>query len=230
MTEITEYNVLIVDDEAIARVLLEDYCRQVPHVTVVGSCANAAEASRILAETPVDILLCDIQMPDKSGLDFVAGLEPRPSVIFTTAYSQFALSGFDLDAKDYLLKPIALPRFFKAMAKAMEGCLARRNALPQPPSFIMVHADHQDYKVILEDIIYLQAQHEYVTYHTTKRQITAYGTLKSLEETLPSTRFARVHKSYIVAIDKIDSISTTSLTVAGRRIPISRTRKKGLPF
>lgn len=225
MAENQEYKVLIVDDEAIARVLLQDYCSQVPHVSVVGSCANAAEANEVLSTTSVDILLCDIQMPDKSGLDFVAELDPKPAVIFTTAYSQFALNGFDLDAEDYLLKPIALPRFLKAMAKAIERCLVRRNAFPTQAEYIVVRADHQDYKVTLQDILYLEAQHEYVTYHTTKQRITAYGSLKSLEESLPATRFVRVHKSFMVAIDKIDTMNTKSLTVAGRRIPISRSRK-----
>ncbi len=221
------FSVMIVDDEVPARTLLETYVSRVPELEVVASCSNALEASRLLSQIKVDILLCDIQMPGLNGLDFVRALEKRPAVIFTTAYAQYAINGFELDAVDYLLKPIALPRFIKAVNKAME----QLSSSIVEEEYLNVKADYKIYRIALQELLFIESQHEYVTYHTISAKITAYGSLKSLERDLPAGRFLRIHKSYIVAIDKIGKMNQTSVTVrdlANHQLPVGRVYRDSL--
>lgn len=197
----TRYRVLILDDEAPARRLLEEYISLMPELVVAGSLNNASHAIDFLNKTPVDILLCDIQMPGISGLDLVRGLHTPVCVIFTTAHSRYAVEGFDLNAVDYLLKPITPERFRKAMDKAVTICRRKRPG----PDHILVKADYKVHRINLNDLVYMESQHEYITYHMLHEKITAYGSLKALEKDLPSERFIRIHKSFIVSLDKIQS-------------------------
>ena len=210
--------VLIVDDEYPARRLLASYVAAEPDLHLVAQCGSALEAHTILTQQPVDILLLDIHMPDLSGLELarmLAAAPHRPAVIFTTAYGQYALDSYDLDAADYLLKPIAPERFRQAIDKA------RRLAPPQPrPTFLMVKADHRHYKIELDDLLYVEGQHEYVSFHTAERRITALYSLKALEQQLPADRFLRVHKSYIVSLRHVTERTADALIVAGRKIPV----------
>jgi len=203
------YRVLIIDDEKPARVLLEEYVSQMPALTVAGSFSNAIQAKEFLASSEADIILCDIQMPGLSGLDFIRTLNRDACVIFTTAHSKFAVKGFDLNAVDYLLKPIAPERFRIAMDKCFE--ILRRNH-PVPES-IFVRADYKVHKIDLDDLIYIESQHEYVTYYTSNQRITAFGSLKALEARLPGDRFFRIHKSYIVAGKKILNVSRNTIRI-----------------
>ncbi len=236
-----KFNVLIVDDEFLARKLLLSYLEKMDDMNVVGTAANAFEAFSLVKENKVDILLLDIHMPDLNGLDFAKSCVSVPAIIFTTAYSEHALESFEADAVDYLLKPIAFSRFQKAIDKAkmkINGLLATGNEdsvvrgsdnanmgedktdQPKTRDYIMVKADYKMYKINYADLLYIEGQREYVSFYTTTKRITALYSLKSLEEQLPSDLFARVHKSYIVSINNISEVGTMSVTVAGVSIPV----------
>ena len=236
-----KFNVLIVDDEFLARKLLLSYLEKMDDMNVVGTAANAFEAFSLVKENKVDILLLDIHMPDLNGLDFAKSCVSVPAIIFTTAYSEHALESFEADAVDYLLKPIAFSRFQKAIDKAkmkINGLLATGNEdsvvrgsdnanmgedktdQPKTRDYIMVKADYMMYKINYADLLYIEGQREYVSFYTTTKRITALYSLKSLEEQLPSDLFARVHKSYIVSINNISEVGTMSVTVAGVSIPV----------
>ena len=236
-----KFNVLIVDDEFLARKLLLSYLEKMDDMNVVGTAANAFEAFSLVKENKVDILLLDIHMPDLNGLDFAKSCVSVPAIIFTTAYSEHALESFEADAVDYLLKPIAFSRFQKAIDKAkmkINGLLATSNEdsvvrgsdnanmgedktdQAKTRDYIMVKADYKMYKINYADLLYIEGQREYVSFYTTTKRITALYSLKSLEEQLPSDLFARVHKSYIVSINNISEVGTMSVTVAGVSIPV----------
>ena len=227
MTE-KKYNVVIVDDEFLARKLLQDYVSKINSLHLVASCANAVEAIEALKNNKVDILLLDIQMPDITGLELVQSLEHKPAVIFTTAYSEFAVDAFNLGVTDYLLKPFDFPRFFQAISKAIgsnaqtEVINAKKtsDAVSKSADFITVKADYKLYKINYDDLLFIEGQHEYVTFHTPQRRITALFALKDLEEMLPQDRFVRVHKSYIVSFDHIQDLDKSDVTVAGTKIPV----------
>ena len=227
MTE-KKYNVVIVDDEFLARKLLQDYVSKINSLQLVASCANAVEAIEALKNNKVDILLLDIQMPDITGLELVQSLEHKPAVIFTTAYSEFAVDAFNLGVTDYLLKPFDFPRFFQAISKAIgsnaqtEVINAKKtsDAVCKSADFITVKADYKLYKINYDDLLFIEGQHEYVTFHTPQRRITALFALKDLEEMLPQDRFVRVHKSYIVSFDHIQDLDKSDVTVAGTKIPV----------
>ena len=227
MTE-KKYNVVIVDDEFLARKLLQDYVSKINSLHLVASCANAVEAIEALKNNKVDILLLDIQMPDITGLELVQSLEHKPAVIFTTAYSEFAVDAFNLGVTDYLLKPFDFPRFFQAISKAIgsnaqvEDNTSKNtlDAVSKSTDFITVKADYKLYKINYNDLLYIEGQHEYVTFHTPQRRITALFALKDLEEMLPQDRFVRVHKSYIVSFDHIQDLDKSDVTVAGTKIPV----------
>ena len=223
-----KYNVVIVDDEFLARKLLQDYVSKINSLQLVASCANAVEAIEALKNNKVDILLLDIQMPDITGLELVQSLEHKPAVIFTTAYSEYAVDAFNLGVTDYLLKPFDFPRFFQAISKAIgsnaqtEVINAKKtsDAVSKSADFITVKADYKLYKINYDDLLFIEGQHEYVTFHTPQRRITALFALKDLEEMLPQDRFVRVHKSYIVSFDHIQDLDKSDVTVAGTKIPV----------
>lgn len=226
-----KYQVLIVDDELMARTLLEDYVSKIPALQLVASCANAMDARSMMQNHKIDILLTDIEMPEISGVDFVKSLPYQPSIIFTTAYSQYAISGYELGVVDYLLKPIPFSRFFAAVNKALKQIelLNKQDAQqndnkeltsPEQRNFIMVRADRRLYKVNLDDLIYVEGQQEYVTFHTKQRNITALYSLKNLIDELPSDKFVRIHKSFIVSVAHIEIVEQSSLIVAGQELPL----------
>ena len=173
-------------------------------------------------------MLLDIQMPDLTGLEFVKSLEKKPAIIFTTAYSEYAVDAFNLAVSDYLLKPFDFPRFFQAINKAIGNVQPRTEEGPKPApdtisksnDFITVKADYKLYKINYDDLLYIEGQHEYVTFHTTQRRITALFALKDLEELLPKDRFVRVHKSYIVSFKHIQDLDKSDVTVAGNKVPV----------
>ena len=214
-----KYNVLIVDDEFLARKLLLSYVEKMEDMNVVGTAANAFEAFNLVKDNKVDILLVDIHMPDLNGLDFAKTCITVPAIIFTTAYSEYALESFAADAVDYLLKPIAFERFQKAIDKA-KAKINGLQSVSNNEDFIMVKADYKLYKIYYADLLYIEGQREYVSFYTTTKRITALYSLKNLEEQLPSNLFARVHKSYIVSIDHISEVGSMSVTVAGVSIPV----------
>lgn len=240
------YKVLIVDDEFLARKLLQGYVQKMPALELVGTAQNAFEAFCFVKEHPVDIILLDIHMPDLNGIELARTLKNVPAIIFTTAYSEYALESYEVSAVDYLLKPITLPRFMQAIEKAI---LKLRNTMTAPTadtaetsaaspaatgkgngeaSYLMVKADYRFYKINYEDLLFIEGQHEYVSFYTTGKRITALYSLKALEEQLPADQFIRVHKSYIVSIRRISEIEQVSVTVAGQKIPVGGSYREQL--
>jgi len=231
--------VLIVDDEYHARKLLSEYVSKLPFLEAVGTAANVFEAMDLLRKENVDILLSDIQMPEITGLEFARSLKNPPAVIFTTAYSEYAVESFELDVVDYLLKPIAFPRFLQAINKVIErkGSNVIHNPvtdaarlLPEKSEedSIVIKSGYKLYKINYSDLQYIEGQREYVTLHTTKQKITTLSSLKELEEKLPSHLFVRIHKSYIVSVKCIELIDKNILHIAGKKLPIGGSYKDNI--
>lgn len=223
-----KYNVIIVDDEYLAQKLLQDYVSKVEPLQLVATCSNAIEAMNVLKDHQVDIMFLDIQMPDLTGLDLAKSLEHKPAIIFTTAYSEYAVDAFNLSVVDYLLKPFDFPRFIQAINKVIGTEQQKMMGLQKPAvdtisesnDFITVKADYKLYKINYDDLLFIEGQHEYVTFHTTQRRITALFALKDLEEILPKDKFVRVHKSYIVSFKHIQDLDKSDVTVAGNKVPV----------
>ena len=222
-----KYNVIVVDDEYLAQKLLLDYVSKVESLQLVATCSNAFEAMEALKNNKIDIMLLDIQMPDLTGLELVKSLEKKPAIIFTTAYSEYAVDAFNLAVSDYLLKPFDFPRFIQAINKAIGHVPPKSENTPVPAvdisksnDFITVKADYKLYKINYDDLLFIEGQHEYVTFHTKERRITALFALKDLEEILPKDRFVRVHKSYIVSFKQIQELDKSDVTVMGNKIPV----------
>jgi DNA-binding LytR/AlgR family response regulator len=220
-------NCLAVDDETPALDILEDNIRQVPFLHLVAKCKNAFAAMEALQQQPVDLLFLDIEMPGISGLSFLKSLPGKPMVIFITAYRNYAVEGFDLDVLDYLVKPVAFDRFLRAVNKALEyqGFKQKESGPPGPyPDYLFIHTEYQLTKVFLHEIDYIEALRNYIRIHLsgTAKPILSKLSLKAFEERLPPARFARVHKSFIVMLEKISSVRNDIIRVGQRDIPLSR--------
>ncbi|MEL6132013.1 MAG: LytTR family DNA-binding domain-containing protein [Bacteroidota bacterium] len=234
-----KYRTLVVDDETLARKLLIDHIQKLPQLEIAGQCKTAIEAQTILREDTIDILLLDIQMPDLTGLEFLKMLDKKPATIFTTAYAEYAVEGYELDVVDYLLKPIVFERFFKAINRAMEKIgLSQLEQVPTqvaPPlpvqetttrDSLFVKTDQRLVQVAYEDIRYIEGLREYIRIHTTTDKLIVLQSLSRLLEALPNQHFARIHRSYIVNITHIDSIVGNMAYLGNDALPIS-TRTKG---
>jgi DNA-binding LytR/AlgR family response regulator len=217
-------NVLIVDDEPLALDVLETYVGQISDLNLVKRCSNALEANEALKAHHIDLMFLDIQMPQLTGIDFVKTLIHPPMIVFTTAYPNYAIQGFDLNVLDYLLKPISLDRFMKAVNKALEQSelaqrdLAASNAPATTPQndgldFFFVKADN------FEDIIYIEGLKDYVIIRLIAGRVITLQTMKSLEDRLPKGRFKRIHRSYIIAMDKIMAIEGNMIEVMEKERP-----------
>lgn len=215
-----KYKCLIIDDEQLARELIEMYCKKTPQLELVGLCKNTQEAIEIMNSTEIDILFLDIQLPDINGIEFAKTLIDSPYIIFTTAYNNFAIDGFELNAVDYLLKPFAYTRFLKAIQK-----ISLRSEKKLLPNYIHIKADHKIHRLQFDDIQYIEGLREYVTFYTNGKQIITLESLKRLENTLPSS-FIRVHKSYIVNNKFINSVCGSQLEVGKAKIPVGKSYKK----
>lgn len=212
-------NTLIIDDEPLALDVLETYIAKMPDLNLVGRCSNALEANELLRKHDVDLIFLDIQMPQVSGVDFIKALQNPPLFIFTTAYSNYALEGYELNAIDYLLKPISIDRFMKAVNKALEQFeLRRREENAEPGSstesgegFFFVKADKKLVKIKYDEILYIEGLKDYVIIRLEVGRVVTLQTMKSLEDKLPANKFKRIHRSYIVSIDKIHAVDGTSV-------------------
>ncbi|QZE15515.1 LytTR family DNA-binding domain-containing protein [Halosquirtibacter laminarini] len=224
---------IIIDDEHLARKLLQGYVEKIPNLEVVETFDNAIDAITYLQDQTVDLIFLDIQMPHITGIEFIKTIKIDSKIIITSAFSEYAVDSFNYDVFDYLLKPIAFPRFFKATNKALdfienheEEESVKDNIIQKTQKdYLTIKADYRLYKINFEDIIYIEGQREYVTFHTKKRRITAYYSLKSLTETLPQNRFIRIHKSYIVSIASIETLEGNQLEVGGEKLPIGKSYK-----
>ena len=221
-------NCIIVDDEPLARKGLKEYINDVDFLNLVGEFDNAVKATDILSKENVLLLFLDIQMPKITGLDFFRSLKQAPPVIFTTAYPQYALEGFDVNALDYLVKPISFERFLKAALKAKEYYEIRKENESKATSneeYFFVKADNKLVKIFFNEILFVEALQNYVTIHTATKKYITYLTFKSVEEYLPQDAFIKTHKSYIVSAAKIDSIEGNDIRIKEYHVPISRNEK-----
>lgn len=223
---------IAVDDEALALDLLEDNIRKIPFLTLVKRCKNAFEAHEAVMKENIDLIFLDIQMPGISGVQFLQSISAPPLVIFITAYEQFALEGFNLDVVDYLLKPVSFDRFLKAANKAHE--LFNLKNHPQTASdaveYLFVNSEYNLIKINVKDIVYIEGLKDYIKIFisTATRPIITRMSLKLIEEKLPSDKFIRVHKSYIVSVDKIVSIRKGKISINNIQVPISEHYKENL--
>jgi DNA-binding LytR/AlgR family response regulator len=215
---------LIVEDEELARILLSTYISKIQTLELVGACSNPLEAIEFLRQHPVDVLLLDIQMPELNGIDFLRSMDQRPQVIFTTAYSEYALEGYELNIVDYLLKPFSFERFLKAVQK-LRGI---GPATSTPKTHLLIKSEHKVHRLDLNDLLYVQSMREYVAYYTTFGRVLSLGSLKQLEDELPSDRFVRIHKSYLVAIDRVRTLEGNFISVGDTPLPIGANYKEGL--
>lgn len=217
---------LIVDDEELARTLLQNFIGRLPHLEIVGSCKNPLEAMQVLQEKPVDLMFLDIQMPELTGIEFLKTLPRKPLVVFTTAYPEYALEGYQLDVIDYLLKPFSFERFVQAVNKATEWIKLKSgsaNTEDQPEEkkdYVLVKSEHKIHKLFLKDIRYIQSMREYVAYYTEDGRILSLYSLKKLEEELPPEQFIRIHKSYIVSIDRVTTLEGNMVHIGDQKLPI----------
>ena len=233
--------VLLVDDEHLALTVLSTLLGQLDDedVEIVGQFQQPLKALEFMGREPVDLLFLDVQMPRLSGMELLRSLNPRPLTIFTTAYSEYAVEAFGLDAVDYLPKPFGFPRFVQAMNKARAAWRARAGnetheppSLPTPPAaapdFLTVKADGRYARVPFVELLYVEGWQEYARLHTTHGIVTVLERLKNLEAQLPADRFMRVHKSFIIAINRVETLEGNELKIGNRRIPISRSTREAV--
>src|SRR5215467_11421508 len=220
---------LVIDDEPPARDVLKKYIEEVELLQLAGECSNAVETLSFLQNNSVDLLFLDIKMPHILGTNFIRTLKNPPKIIFTTAYRKYAVEGFELDAVDYLLKPINFDRFLKAVNKILQLDLQgvtnsqtkeTNNEAAQP--FLYLRVDRKMIKVLFSDILFIEGLRDYIRIHTTTRTLVTKHLLSSLEEMLPSDSFLRIHRSYIISINKIDSYNTDTIEIGNKELPVGR--------
>lgn len=223
-------NCIIIDDEPLARKGIKEYIQDVDFLALAGEFDSPLKTMELISSGNVHLIFLDIQMPKITGLQFFKSLQPAPPVIFTTAYPQYALDGFELNALDYLVKPIAFDRFLKAALKAKEYYELRGQNKPAAEAniasdYLFIKVDGKLVKVLYDDILFVEAVQNYVTIHTKEKKLMTYLTFHSIEEFLPSNLFIKTHKSYLVAISKIESIDGNVIQIGNHSIPISRNLK-----
>ena len=219
-------NTIIVDDEPLAIEVLESYVNQISDLKLVAKCGNALEADQVIRDEEVDLMLLDINMPQLSGIDFVRSLKSPPLTVLTTAHPEFALEGYDLDVVDYLVKPIPTDRFLKAIQKVRDRMHERELGSMDDEDYFFVKADKKLIRVDFDELIYIEGLKDYVIIRNSKDRVITLQTMKSLELKLPPNRFKRIHRSYIVNLEKIKAIvgHMVEVEVKGERkhIPIGK--------
>lgn len=221
-------NCLIIEDEPLAARVVADYVEQMPGLRLAGICEDVRSAVAKLGEEKIDLLLLDINLPRMNGIEFIKTLPYKCHVILTTAYHEFALTGFELDVADYLLKPIAYDRFVKAVNKVVEyeRLLAQNAGSAAEKDHLFVKSDGRMVKVMYDDLLYIESVQNYVLLHTSTKKIITYSTLKNLELLLPDSRFVKVQKSFVVAIGRITAMRGADLFIGDTAISISRKLKE----
>lgn len=228
MSTETKISCLIVDDEPMALSLIESYVLKTPFLELKGKCRSAFEALEKIHETPIDLLFLDIQMPQLNGIELSKTLSKNTKVIFTTAFDQYALEGFKVDALDYLLKPFNFEEFYKASSKAKDWFALvhqsnKPNSHKESPTYIFIRAEYKLVKILLDDILYIEGLKDYVKIWLANesRPLLTHTSLKKLEEELPKNKFMRVHRSYIIALDKIQAVERSQALIHNQYIPIA---------
>lgn len=219
---------LIVDDEPHAIGIIERYIAHIPEIVLVASCSNAIQAFQYLQQQPIDLMFLDVKMPGLLGTDLIRSLKQPPRVILTTAYTDYAIEGYDLNVMDYLLKPIPFERFLKAVDKVfshykIQAPEKQETAAPaKKESFLYFRVDRKMVKVNTEDIYWIESQKDYIKVVLKDREILSKQKISTVEELLPEDKFVRVHRSFIVAINKIESYLVDTVDVLGQELPIGR--------
>jgi DNA-binding LytR/AlgR family response regulator len=225
----------IIDDEFLARKYLKDYVSKLPYLELVGDYNSPLKAMELIKSGGVELLFLDIQMPDITGIEFLKTMDNAPYVVLTTAYEEYALQAYELNVADYLLKPFSFERFLKAVNKVQElfekdqkvqsGAVETGDVNLKPQlkeDHMIIRADRKLYKINYEDLIYVEGQKAYVTFHTKKKNITALASLRDLEEQLPSSHFIRIHKSFIVSIHAIESLEGNRVEIGGTHLSVGK--------
>lgn len=225
-------NCLIVDDEELARNLVENYVNRIPHFQVVGKCADPLEAMQVLQEKRIDLMFLDIQMPELTGVEFLRTLSQKPLVIFTTAYKEYALEGYELDVVDYLVKPFRFERFLQAVNKVGKLLKPNPTEVTSQPSisspdkteeakdYILVKSDFKVFRIFYKNILYIESMKEYVAFHTKEGRTLSLGSLKKLQSDLPSEQFMRIHKSYMVNVGYVSALEGNMVHTGTKKLPI----------
>jgi len=213
---------LITDDEPFARKGLQGYVEKIGFLELKGVCEDALQLSEMLRQQPVDLLFLDIQMPHLTGIELVKALPNPPKVIFTTAYEQYALQGFELDVLDYLLKPISYERFFKAAWKAHDYFASRNEKAAGATPYMFAKANGRLEKINFDEILFIEGLENYAAVHLINKKLIIHTTIKALLEKLPAGAFLQTHKSYIAAIDKVESIEGNTLYIQKHQVPVSK--------
>lgn len=216
-------NCIIIDDEPLSQDVLKDFVELCPELNLLGICNDAIEAGELLKQEQVDLLFLDINMPKLSGISFVKTLKDPPLVILVTAYPEYAIQGFEIEALDYLLKPVSFERFRMAVNRAIERCF-ENDAIKN--KHIMLRADKKSYKINFNDIFYLEAQGDYVRFVTTNQTLMVHGTMKEFFDSLPQNQFERIHKSYVVSLSKVVYLEGNSVKIGTYKLPVSLSYKE----
>ncbi len=222
---------IVVDDEPFAQKGLKEYIEEVDFLELIGVCDNAMQAYPFINKGEADLILLDIEMPGLSGIDFLKSLHYMPAVIFTTAYPQYALQGYDLDIIDYLVKPISFQRFLKAVTKAKHFLADKMKDASQTAGendYFFLKVNQQVERIFYKEVLFVEAMQNYVAVHLNNKKLISYITISNMEKRLPANLFMRIHKSYIAALHKIDSISGNKIMIHTHTLPLSRNTKEKL--
>lgn len=229
MSNIKNISCLIVDDEAIARDIIATHLSKINNIHIVASCANAMEAFNVINNNDIDLVFLDINMPEISGISFAKSINKNIKIIFTTAYRDYAVEGFELQAVDYLMKPISFERLLKAVNTYFEVYSKTNDnttEVTEINNFMFVRADRRMIKVDFNAIIYIESYSDYIKIHLANETIVTRETISAIEAKLPSKQFIRIHRSYIIALAQITSFTNEHVVIKGQALTISRSYKK----
>ena len=226
-----EVKALIIDDEPLAQNVIQQYANKLPELTITGTCNDAICANKFLREHPVDLIFLDINMPKLSGISFLKNLKNRPLVIFTTAYSEYALEGFELNALDYLKKPFSFERFCKAYFRAEELLLLKESSQSvkvenTKNNFLFIKTNKKMIKVNFSEILYIEGLGDYIKIHLEDKRLITNLSMKKIHSLLPQNEFYRTHKSFIISLDKIDAVEGNMTVINGNKLPIGNSYRQ----
>ena len=226
-----EIRALIVDDEPLAQDVIKQYAQRLPDLHIAAACNEAICAHKVLQENDIDLIFLDINMPKLSGISFLRNLKNPPLVIFTTAYSEYALEGFELNAIDYLKKPFSFERFCKAYYRAEEQLKLREDAKPDSKdtsgnSFLFIRSNKKTFKVKFADIMFIEGLGDYIKIHTTDNKLVTNLSMKKIMSLLPDEQFYRIHKSFIISLENIESLEGNMVSIHGQKLPIGNSYRQ----
>ncbi len=220
---------LIVDDESVARAIIASHLSHFPHVDIKGSCSSALEAFDLISRYEIDLIFLDINMPEISGISFAKSINPNIKIIFTTAYRDYAVEGFELRAVDYLLKPISLERLERALntfESRLDSSFKKTVTVSDTANFMFVRSDRKMIKIDYNDIVYIESYSDYLKIHLKDQTIVTRETISAIEAKLPKHQFMRIHRSYVISVQHIESFTNEYIVINAKSLPISRSYKK----